>query len=114
MHCSRPRNAPSLHTSPGPPGHGKTLIGRHMQRIFGEASYHFEDCSKLHHVINLWGAPPPFHKSEQRPRFAEFLVQRSGERAVVVLDEAEKMEQDVANSLLSVMQDGEGIACCLR
>jgi ATP-dependent Clp protease ATP-binding subunit ClpA len=96
---------------PGPPGHGKTLIGRRMQHVFGESCYHFEDCSKIHHTINLWGAPPPFHKSEQRPRFAEFLVQRSGKHAVVVLDEVEKMDRDVANSLLSVMQDGERTCC---
>eukprot|EP00775_Hariotina_reticulata_P006799 gene6799-7015_t len=40
----------------GPPGHGKTLMGQSMPRMLGDIPYHFEDCSKLDHVIDLLGA----------------------------------------------------------
>lgn len=40
----------------GTPGHGKTLIGRQLQHMLG-VPYHFEDCTKVFHIVALLGAP---------------------------------------------------------
>lgn len=39
----------------GPPGHGKTLLAQQLQHMLG-VPYLFEDCSKLHHIVDLLGA----------------------------------------------------------
>jgi len=48
-----------------------------------------------------------FQNSERQPTFAAFMRANSGKRSVVVLDEFEKMCQDVQESLLGPLQNGE-------
>lgn len=78
-----------------------------LQSMIPSAAFHIEDCAKLHHVVDLWGAVGCFQNSENRPTFAAFLSANSGRPCIVVLDEYEKATQQVHNSFLKVFQDGE-------
>jgi DNA polymerase III delta prime subunit len=95
----------------GPPGHGKTLAGQMMQDLVPGAGFHKEDCTKIHHIVDLWGASGPFQHSDVRPGLANHLRAYSGKPSIVVLDEFEKMREDAQNSLLNVFDNGEQGNC---
>jgi MoxR-like ATPase len=57
--------------------------------------------------MDFLGASNSYSRSDQGSKFKNFLGDNTGKRAVVLLDEFDKTEKKIRDSLLIVMQDGK-------
>jgi MoxR-like ATPase len=57
--------------------------------------------------MDFLGASNSYSRSDQGSKFKSFLGDNTGKRAVVLLDEFDKTEKKIRDSLLIVMQDGK-------
>jgi hypothetical protein len=96
----------------GPTGVGKTLLAESLATAIASASG--EPCDYLrldmtefqerHSVSKLLGAPPGYIGFGDEPRLANTL--RTGQRAVILIDEVEKAHSDVFLAIMNLMDAG--------
>jgi hypothetical protein len=89
----------------GASGHGKTEMAKQLGDLLS-AKHTVIDCAQINDRMDFLGASNGYHRSDQGSPLNNFLGDNSGKRAVVFLDEFDKTEKKVRNSLLVVMQDG--------
>lgn len=90
----------------GPSGHGKTELAIQMGGLLS-VKHTVIDCAQLNDRMNLLGASNGYFRSDQGSQLNNFLGDNSGKRAVIFLDEFDKTEEKVRNSLLSLLEKGE-------
>lgn len=90
----------------GPSGHGKTELARNMGNLLN--IQHVEiDCSDKLFESDLFGPKAPFVGSDKGSPLNNFLVQNSGVRSVVFLDEFSRTDIGIYDALLEVFDTGE-------
>jgi hypothetical protein len=67
---------------------------------------HSVDMAGMRNEIDIFGAKMPFKGYESGSPLNNFLAHRSGQRAIVFLDEFERSTLEVHNSLLIPLSDG--------
>jgi hypothetical protein len=90
----------------GASGHGKTEMAKQLGDLLS-AKHTVIDCAQINDRMDFLGASNGYRRSDQGSQFNNFLGDNNGARAVVFLDEFDKTEKEVRDSLLVVMQDGE-------
>ncbi len=93
----------------GPTGVGKTELARALaEALFGADDrmirLDMSEFQERHTVSRLLGAPPGYVGYEEAGQLTEAVRRRP--YSVVLLDEIEKANQDVFNTLLQVLEDG--------
>ncbi len=96
----------------GPTGVGKTLLAQSLAAAIATASGKPCDCLRLdmtefeerHTVSKLFGAPPGYVGFGEEPRLVQAL--RTGQLAVVLVDEIEKAHPDVFLALMNLLDAG--------
>ncbi|KAJ4403523.1 hypothetical protein N0V85_005077 [Neurospora sp. IMI 360204] len=63
------------------------------------------DCTNMHSKYDLWGPVKPYAGYKDGSKLNNFLAEHSGRRSIVFLDEFEKMDQEIRNTLLLPFQD---------
>jgi ATP-dependent Clp protease ATP-binding subunit ClpA len=63
--------------------------------------------TEVRYETDLFGPKAPFHGCEGGSPLNNFLIAKSGKRAVVMLDEFEKSTKEALNSLLITLDEGE-------
>ncbi|KAL9600855.1 MAG: hypothetical protein Q9219_002897 [cf. Caloplaca sp. 3 TL-2023] len=89
----------------GPSGHGKTELAKRMGELLS-LPFLKVDCTHLRHETDLFGAQAPYQGWRTGSLLNNFLTDWSGQRAVVFLDEFDKMNSDVYKSLLLLFDEG--------
>lgn len=104
----------------GPSGHGKTELAKRMGELLSLPLLKI-DCTHLRRETDLFGAQAPYAGWQDGishlrrvslsliflgSQLNNFLVDRNGQKAVVFLDEFDKMDDDVYNSLLLLFDEG--------
>ncbi|KAL8648538.1 MAG: hypothetical protein Q9210_004933 [Variospora velana] len=77
----------------GPSGHGKTELAKRMGDLLSLPFLKI-DCTHLGQETDLFGAPAPYQGWEDGSRLNNFLTDCTGQKAVVFLDEFDKMNHE--------------------
>ncbi len=90
----------------GPPGSGKTLLGRCLAEICRRPLLHFDmtQFAELHAASQMFGVPPGYAGSERKGRLVAGLADNPN--AVVLLDEVEKGHPEMLRKFLVAWNDG--------
>ncbi|KAL8842751.1 MAG: hypothetical protein Q9170_000407 [Blastenia crenularia] len=89
----------------GPSGHGKTELAKSMGKLLS-LPFLKVDCTHLRHETDLFGAQAPYQGWQDGSPLNNYLSEWTGQKAVVFLDEFDKMDQEVYKSLLLVFDEG--------
>ena len=91
----------------GPSGHGKTELARSFGDVLS-LDIEIVDCTGHRQDTDLFGAKPPFQGWKTGSPLNNFLARKgaAGQRGVVFLDEFEKMDHEIFNSLLDLFALG--------
>lgn len=100
------RKRPLVLAFAGLSGHGKTELATSMGFLLGTEICNV-DMSKICHSMELFGAPAPFSDHEKDSPLNNYLANHRGKRCVVFLDEFDKTNQSVRESLLVVLDSGK-------
>ncbi len=90
----------------GPSGHGKTELAKRMGELLSLPLVKI-DCTHLDVETDLFGAQAPYQGHQNGSVLNNFLTEWNGQKAVVFLDEFDKMDHDVYNSLLLLFDEGK-------
>lgn len=89
----------------GPSGHGKTELAQRMGDSLSLELLTI-DCTEMGTEKDLFGGKPPYSGHEAGSRLNNYVAKKSGQRAVVFLDEFEKTTDEVRNALLFPLDSG--------
>lgn len=89
----------------GPSGHGKTELAKRMGKLLSLPFLKI-DCTQLRHETDLFGAQAPYQGWQDGSLLNNFLTDQTGQKAVVFLDEFDKMNHEVYKSLLLLFDEG--------
>ncbi|KAJ4400290.1 hypothetical protein N0V85_005798 [Neurospora sp. IMI 360204] len=89
----------------GPSGHGKTELARNLGKLIS-LDLHMTDCTSTRYVTDLWGPYFPYQGWEKGSALTNFLAEHTAQRSIVFLDEFEKTEDEVRESLLKPFEEG--------
>ncbi|KAF2762063.1 P-loop containing nucleoside triphosphate hydrolase protein [Pseudovirgaria hyperparasitica] len=89
----------------GPSGHGKTELARQIKDLLN-VSFHNVNCTDMKFNNDIFGPHAPYKGYEDGSPLNNFLADRNGNRAVVLLDEFEKTSQEVHHTLLRPFDEG--------
>jgi ATP-dependent Clp protease ATP-binding subunit ClpA len=64
------------------------------------------DMSKIQHTMSLFGAAAPYEGSREGSPLNNYLARHTSERCVVFLDEFDKTNREVRQSLLTILDSG--------
>ncbi|RDL36710.1 uncharacterized protein BP5553_06062 [Venustampulla echinocandica] len=101
-----PRKDPLVLVFAGPSGHGKTELARRLGAILS-LDLHVSDCSIVSRENELFGARAEYCGGLSGAPLNNILARNSGKRCIVFLDEFEKTNQGVWNSLLLPFGNGQ-------
>ncbi|KAK0629585.1 P-loop containing nucleoside triphosphate hydrolase protein [Bombardia bombarda] len=101
-----PRDRPLIFLFAGPSGHGKTELARNLGKLIS-LDLHMVDCTSINTEHDMFGPRAPYYGSGDGSPLNNFIVQHSGRRCIVFLDEFEKTKNDVRQTLLIPFQSGE-------
>ncbi|KAL8896878.1 MAG: hypothetical protein Q9207_007493 [Kuettlingeria erythrocarpa] len=90
----------------GPSGHGKTELAKRMGELLSLPLVKIE-CTHLRFETDLFGAQAPYQGHQTGSVVNNFLTEWTGQKAVVFLDEFDKMDHDVYKSLLLLFDEGK-------
>ncbi|KAI1300952.1 P-loop containing nucleoside triphosphate hydrolase protein [Xylaria venustula] len=90
----------------GPSGHGKTEVARGLGKLISTDMITI-DCTTFRRENELFGPRPPYTGSQKGSPLNNFLASHSGRRGLVFMDEFEKTNQDIHNTLLIPFDQGE-------
>lgn len=89
----------------GSSGIGKTELSKQMGELLS-LPFLKVDCTHLHYETDLFGAQAPYHGWQDGSPLNNFLTDCNGQKAVVFLDEFDKMDRSVYKSLLLPFDEG--------
>ncbi|KAI0970147.1 P-loop containing nucleoside triphosphate hydrolase protein [Xylaria arbuscula] len=90
----------------GPSGHGKTEIARGLGNLISTDMVTI-DCTTFRREDELFGPRAPYFGSDKGSPLNNFLASHSGRRGLVFMDEFEKTNTDIHNTLLIPFDQGE-------
>jgi len=99
---------PLVNIFSGPSGHGKTEMAMALGALLSTKTENI-DMAGISTVQQLFGAPASYQDRAHGSKLNNHLAAYSRQRSVVFLDEFDKSNQDVWDSLLLVMQSGKWI-----
>ncbi|KAK3996254.1 P-loop containing nucleoside triphosphate hydrolase protein [Cladorrhinum sp. PSN332] len=105
-HLAMPSKGPLVLLFAGPSGHGKTELARKLGELL-TLDLHNVDCTGLSYETDLFGPRAPYRGSEAGSGTNNFLAAHDGSRSIIFLDEFEKTNQGVRESLLIPFQNGD-------
>ncbi|KAK4161410.1 P-loop containing nucleoside triphosphate hydrolase protein [Cladorrhinum sp. PSN259] len=105
-HLAMPSKGPLVLLFAGPSGHGKTELARRLGELL-TLNLHNVDCTGLAHETDLFGPRAPYWGHQEGSATNNFLAGQDGARSIIFLDEFEKTNQGVRQSLLIPFQNGE-------
>ncbi|RFU74129.1 p-loop containing nucleoside triphosphate hydrolase [Trichoderma arundinaceum] len=98
-HLMMPTKQPLVLCFAGPSGHGKTELARQLGHLLS-LDLEVVDCTTFNHEMELFGPRRPYSGYEKGSAVNNFLVEHSGKRCIVFLDEFEKTTKEIHQSLL--------------
>ncbi|KAK4549484.1 hypothetical protein LTR36_006481 [Oleoguttula mirabilis] len=98
--------SPLVLTFAGLSGHGKTEMAKQMGALL-KVPITVVDCAQMRSDIGLFGSRSGYHGNHRGSQLNNFLTDMDGARSVVFLDEFDKTDQEVRNSLLLLLDSGE-------
>ena len=104
-HLISPGKRPLVLVFAGPSGHGKTELARKLGHLLS-LELEVVDCTIFNREIELFGPREPYVGSEKGSPLNNFLARNAGKRCIVFLDEFEKTNSDIHNTLLLPFQNG--------
>ncbi|KAH0526519.1 hypothetical protein TsFJ059_009823 [Trichoderma semiorbis] len=105
-HLMLPTKHPLVLCFAGPSGHGKTELARQLGHLLS-LDLEVVDCTTFTHEMELFGPRRPYHGYQTGSSVNNFLVEHSGRRCIVFLDEFEKTTIEIHQSLLLPFDNGE-------
>ncbi|KAL6873091.1 P-loop containing nucleoside triphosphate hydrolase protein [Trichoderma novae-zelandiae] len=105
-HLMMPTRQPLVLCFAGPSGHGKTELARQLGHLL-TLDLEVVDCTTFTHEMELFGPRRPYHGYEKGSAVNNFLVQHSGRKCIVFLDEFEKTTKEIHQTLLLPFDNGE-------
>lgn len=99
------RRRPLVLAFAGLSGHGKTELATSLGHLLATEMCNI-DMSKIQHTMSLFGAAAPYLGSNQGSPLNNYLASHTAERCVVFLDEFDKTNQEVRQSLLTILDSG--------
>lgn len=104
-HLMLPTKHPLVLCFAGPSGHGKTELARQLGHLLS-LDLEVVDCTTFTHEMELFGPRRPYHGYQTGSSVNNFLVEHSGRRCIVFLDEFEKTTTEIHQSLLLPFDNG--------
>lgn len=89
----------------GPSGHGKTELAKQMGTLMSVDTL-VVDCTEMRYETDMFGPKHPYQGSAEGSPLNNYLVQQSGGRSIVFLDEFEKTTDNVRRALLLAFDSG--------
>lgn len=99
------KSKPLILSFVGLSGHGKTELANQVGDLLSVKTL-VVDMTQIRHETDLFGCLPPYMRYDKGSTLNNFLGKHSGERTVVFLDEFDKTQQEVRESLLLVLDSG--------
>jgi len=99
------RKRPLVLAFAGLSGHGKTELATSLGQLLATDMCNI-DMSKIQHTMSLFGAAAPYLGSYEGSPLNNYLSSHTSERCVVFLDEFDKTNQEVRQSLLTILDSG--------
>lgn len=104
-HIGMNMQSPLVLTFAGRSGHGKTELAKQMGELL-KVPITVVDCAQMRSDIGLFGARSGYQGNASGSQLNNHLAENDGVRSVVFLDEFDKTEQEVRNSLLLLLDAG--------
>ena len=104
-HYLRQSQCPLVLLLTGASGHGKTELAKRMGELLALDTCAI-DCTEQRHETDLFGPKAPYQGWMDGSKLNNFLCTKSGQRAVVFMDEFEKMSEEVRKALLLPFDSG--------
>lgn len=98
--------SPLVLTFAGLSGHGKTELATQIGKLL-DAPITVIDCAQMRSDFSIFGPRMGYAGNETGSQLNNFLAANDGCRAVVFLDEFDKTEKEVRNSLLLLLDSGD-------
>ncbi|KAH0285566.1 P-loop containing nucleoside triphosphate hydrolase protein [Aureobasidium namibiae CBS 147.97] len=102
------RKRPLVLAFAGLSGHGKTELATSLGQLLATDMCNI-DMSKIERTMSLFGAAAPYLGSHEGSPLNNYLSSHTSERGVVFLDEFDKTNQEVRQSLLTILDSGVGL-----
>jgi ATP-dependent Clp protease ATP-binding subunit ClpA len=99
------RKTPLVLAFAGMSGHGKTELATQLGFLLGTPLLNV-DVSKVHSIQDLFGHGRGYQGGENGNQLNNFLASHDKQRCVVFLDEFDKTQQQVRESLLTILERG--------
>ncbi|KAF3023015.1 hypothetical protein E8E14_011363 [Neopestalotiopsis sp. 37M] len=104
-HVARQSSKPLVMVFAGPSGHGKTELAKTLGSLLG-VRMEPVNCTVMNQETDLFGPRAPMQGAQKGTPVNNFLVDNSGKRSVIFMDEFEKTSEQIHNSLLIPFQEG--------
>ncbi|KAK5123547.1 hypothetical protein LTR85_002585 [Meristemomyces frigidus] len=98
--------SPLVLTFAGLSGHGKTEMAKQMGALL-KVPITVVDCAQMRSDVGLFGARSGYQDNHRGSQLNNFISKWDAESSVVFLDEFDKTDQEVRNSLLLLLDSGE-------
>ncbi|KAK3707710.1 hypothetical protein LTR37_011887 [Vermiconidia calcicola] len=105
-HISMKQKAPLVLVFAGLSGHGKTELAKQMGALLN-IPMTVIDCAQMHSGTALFGSRLGYAGNSHGSQLNNHLAENSSMRSVVFMDEFDKTDKEVHNSLLLVLDSGE-------
>lgn len=101
-----PRNRkPLVLVFAGPSGHGKTELANKMSSLLSLETL-VMDCLQFSTDTGLFGPRPGYHSAHKGSQLNNLLAKHDGKKCIVFLDEFEKTNAEIHNTLLKPFDEG--------
>lgn len=103
--CTGLFKTPLIFVFAGHPGHGKTYFAENFAKELG-FSYIKILCSTISSIHGLFGATPSYRGSEYGSQLNNFLSNYNNNNNIVILDEFDKMDNEIIKGFLEIFETG--------
>lgn len=103
--CTGLFKTPLIFVFSGHPGHGKTYFAERFAKELG-FSYIKILCSTISSIHGLFGATPSYRGSEYGSQLNNFLSNYNNNNNIVILDEFDKMDNEIIKGFLEIFETG--------